>query len=412
MDSIFYPHQLVLIPKDYANNNPSRFIKMDGSIVEGKTIPEELRKSSLFTIANDNSFGAIPYYNENCKIYDVLGDNTVNPENAFSNNDKCMTTAIPGECAVVILLKNKNTKLTCTGISFSIDDDIFTKYGIYPKEFRVFGYDNNTWIPITGVIVSRNLNPEVDSPDGITMDWSCDVNKIVPCNGFKLVITKWSKLIVNLNPGIKLIRYHFKEDTNTLKTIDIECPENFVYCFDLYAHIRTNVNNNDCALENKIVNLIRKHIKFPESCAKGTDGEYVADLSNFYNTHLTKFEERLNKVEERESYGEVKLITASKNDSENVLKCEPMIFQEVVVVGSELPDKTVTINLPDDPNNGDSINIVSFRTDNGKTIIDTGMKNIGRIRPGANGVGRNITLPGYGTSAKFTFFDGVWMGIV
>ena len=408
---MFYPNQLILIPKSYADSNKSRFIKMDGSSVDKNIIPKEIESLSIFECINEDN-SCIPYYNENSKVYDVLGENTINEEYAFSNNDKCMTTAIPGECSVVLLLKNKRTKLTFTGIDISVSKDTFDKYGIYPKEIQIFGYDDNKWIPLTGLTHIRDIDPETNDGDLIKLDWMHKVNQMIPCNGFKLTIFKWSKLVVNVNPGIKNIKFNFKEDRNTVKTVNIECPENYVYCFDLVSYIKSNVNSNECALENKIVSLIKKHIKFPEIESDADTENYVADLSMFYNKHIKEFRDRLEDVESRESRGEMKIIEVSENDK-NTLQCEQALFQEIIVMGNNLPDKSVSIVLPKKPSNGDSIKIIAMRKDMGQTIIHTGpeYKAIIGIN-GAVGEGHDITLVKYGSFVNLIFFKNMWLGTI
>ena len=410
---MFYPHQMVLIPNEFIKNNPSRFIKLDGSSVDRNIIPEEILKLSLFEKVLCDTDSCLPYYNENDEVYEISGVNMDEslPE-VFSNSDNASFTVIPGECGISLTLNDKNKKLICTGVDIYLNENTYLKHQIYPKEVQIFGYNNGEWTPITGIISVRTIDEnEKDKPEFISLDWSYKENQIVPYNGFKLKITKWSKLIVNINPGIKNVRFKFKEDQTKIKTVNVESPDGLTYCFDLFSYLKTNINNNDLALENKIVNLIKKHIKLPEPQSDEENNNYIADLSMFYNKNIVELEKRLEDVEDRETYGEVKIISASNDDS-NTLKCDDALFQEVITTGENLKEKDIIVILPDNPRDGDGIKITSLRRDTGKTMVQTGKYKATIAIDGKMGTGTNITLHKYGSTIRLTFFKENWLGII
>lgn len=395
---MLYPPQLVLMPIDFVNDNKDRFIKMDGSLIDKNKIPKDLVDSCIFTTCNyHNCLDDVDNY--------ALSSTVDNPETLFNmyndKGSKVINTDSP--YTVDLVLKDKSKKLTCIGIE--IIDNVEDKS--IPEEIEIYGLDTNHWVRLLDPIKITNCT------NVHCLDWSDKVNQILPCIGFRLVVTKWTETPKINSTPIFLIKYKFKEDNDLLKTCNIDTPENYVYVLDLSAYIKASANIGN-GLENKIMTLLKKYITITKEISDTDDeNQFLSDIVTFFSKCIADTNKRIESIEDKESYGDMTLIDVSDNDEHNVLYTRSLLFQEVIVIGDKYKDKQVTINLTENPSDGDSIRVISMRKDGGKVAITTGENY--KVHTSINGnmcSGNTITLINYGSSMRLIYFKGNWFGVI
>lgn len=489
-DIMYFPSQAILVPDHQVKLHPERYLVLDGSPVNPKTLPESLQNSHdsakipvqpyssipvltspenavtrtgaiVSSGSSDKGLGSIGF--AQYAFYKIEEDaRKFNVMHQWITEDR---TASGKHSFIGYFFHPEHKELTCTGVS------IISRIGIVgnpactvpvPKVFKIQGTHNqrtdpnHTWIDITDDITYPRSMWTFMTP--VVLNW--DASAMPAFRGIRMVISEWNYDSVSnkdiLYPGLYRIKFSFKEDEGMIGVPKMDAPEGHKYVLDLQPYMSANENiktvdaeGNELppeaakpmslydeekvfayvdevvqkakdAIETELklsgADMIRidkliketvsKHIKTKE----GVDEAVQKALS----AYTESIEERLNKCDEPYLTTVIKTVSGKDTYTHTVEKSP---IQEIYVVGSDDTEKqTVSITLPKDPDEGDSIIIINYCGINKLTAItvhpetDHKLKFNPNMLNGTNDVkaGKRIMMNVYGRAARMVYVDSIW----
>jgi len=285
---MYFPSQVVLIPENQAKLHPERYLILDGSPVNPKSLPEAIQNNPENAKIPVTAYTSIP--------------NFTSPENAVTRTGAVVSSGIsdrglgslgfaqyafyeiPTEARKFNVMQQWITedhtaagKPSFIGWFFHPDHKEMTCSGVtmiarignpgnppcitpVPKVFKIQGTHNkrtdkeHIWEDITDDL--RYTRSMWTFMQPVNLDW--DASQMPAFRGFRILISEWEYGGVSdknlLFPGLYRARFNFVEDEGLIGLPKMDAPEGYKYVLDLQPYITNTTvidsEGNEVSKEN------------------------------------------------------------------------------------------------------------------------------------------------------------------